>query len=426
MIAVVYGGCSAEGSAEAPPSKSYTHRAFVAAGLAQGRSVLRCWLRAGDTLATLEGMRSFGAEISEAEPAVVVGVGGKPRTPAGAIDCRNSGTTLRLLTGVAALDGEVMLTGDESLQRRPVEPLLEALRSLGVEAESLRRNGCPPVAVHGGGLRGGRVELPGNISSQFVSSLLMAAPCAEEEVEVVLSTELKSKPYVDMTLQLMRSFGAEVEREGYRRFLVKPGGYRGTEYRVEGDYSSAAFLLALPVVAGGEVTVRNLSQSSLQADRRILEILRAAGAEVRVQRGCVSVRGSGSPESFEAELGDSPDLLPVATAIACCASGTTLLYGVEHARYKESDRISTCALEFSKFGADIRERRDGLQVKGGRLRGAVVDSHGDHRLAMALSVAALAAQGKSCISGIECADISFPGFFMQMRALLPPGRLVLK
>ncbi len=425
-MAVVYGRCSAEGSAEAPPSKSYTHRAFVAAGLAEGRSLLSRWLRAEDTLATLEGMRSFGARIEVGEPAVVEGVNGKPCTPEGAVDCRNSGTSLRLLTGVAALDGEALLTGDESLQRRPVEPLLEALRSLGVEAESVRRNGCPPVRVHGGKLRGGRVELPGSISSQFVSSLLMAAPCTEEGMEVVVTTELKSKPYVDMTLEVMRCFGAEVEREGYRRFRVEPGGYKGTAYRVEGDYSSAAFLLAMPVVAGGEVTVRNLQKESLQADRRVLEILREAGAEVRVHGNEVRVRGDGLPGSFEAGLGDCPDLLPVATAIACCAEGRTLLHGVEHARHKESDRIRTCAVEFSKFGADIRERRDGLEIRGGRLRGARVDSHGDHRLAMALSVAALAAEGKSCITGAECTSISFPGFFTQMKALLPPGRVVLK
>ncbi len=425
MIAVIYGRCGAEGSARAPPSKSYTHRAFVAAGLAEGRSVVKSWLRAADTLATLRGMRSFGARVVEDEPAVVEGVGGRPASP-GVIDCGNSGTTLRLLTGVAALDGEAVLTGDESLQRRPVEPLLEALRTLGVEAEAVRRNGCPPVRVKGGGIRGGRVELPGNISSQFVSSLLMAAPWAEDAVEVSITTELKSKPYVDLTLQVMESFGAVVERRGYRWFRVEPAGYRGTEYRVEGDYSSAAFLLALPAVAGGEVEVRNLTESSLQADRVILDILRAAGAEVRERRGAVVVKGDGRPAGFEAELSDSPDLLPVATAIACCAEGSSRLYGAEHARYKESDRISTCAAEFSKFGARVEERRDGLRVVGTRLRGAEVSSHGDHRLAMALSVAAVAAEGKSTISGAECVDVSFPGFFSILRALLPPGRLVLK
>ena len=429
MKAIIRGTEKVQGGVTAPPSKSYTHRAFVVAGLAQGSSRIRDYLVSEDTLATISGMRSFGVGIAEEDKrvAIVEGSGGRLATPAGEVDCRNSGTTLRLLTGVAALDGEAVLTGDASLRRRPIQPLLDALAMLGVHGESIHGNGCPPVRIRGGTLRGGIARIRGDVSSQFVSALLIVAPYAESDVEVELTSPLRSRPYVDITLEVMQSFGVEVENRDYKSFRVAAGRtYRGRGYRVEGDYSSASYFLALAALTGGEVTVENLNPGSKQGDRAILDVLREMGAEVEPGEGKVRVCGAGL-RGVEVDLGDTPDLLPTVVALAIKARGRTVIKNVEHARYKESDRIATCSQEFAKFGAWIRERRDGMEVRGtSELRGAEVYTHGDHRLAMALSVAALAAKGKSVVHGVECASVSFPGFFEELRRLVPPGSVVLR
>ncbi|WP_456473857.1 3-phosphoshikimate 1-carboxyvinyltransferase [Candidatus Pyrohabitans sp.] len=430
MRAIIEGVQEVYGSVVAPPSKSYTHRAFVVSGLAGGSSRITNYLVSEDTLATIAGMRSFGVDIAEEGEgvALVRGSGGRLATPAGEVDCKNSGTTLRLLTGVAALDGEVILTGDASLQRRPVQPLLDALAMLGVSGESIPGNGCPPVKIEGGSLRGGVAKIRGDVSSQFISALLLVAPYAESDVEIVLTSPLKSKPYVDITIEIIRTFGAEVENRDYDSFCVTAGRiYRGRSYSIEGDYSSASYFLALAALAGGEVRVENLNPRSKQGDRAILEILRRMGASVKTGKDWVSVRGEGELKGIEVDLGDTPDLLPTVAALAVKARGKTVIKNVEHARYKESDRIATCSQEFVKFGAKIKERRDGMEIEGASpLRGAKVSSHGDHRLAMALSIAALSAIGKSVVQGVECASISFPGFFDELAKVVPRGSVEVK
>jgi 3-phosphoshikimate 1-carboxyvinyltransferase len=430
MKAVIKGVEKVHGSVAAPPSKSYTHRAFVVAGLARGNSRISDYLVSEDTMATIAGLRSFGVSIAEEGEgvALVRGSEGRLATPAKEVDCKNSGTTLRLLTGVASLNGEVVLTGDASLRRRPVQPLLDALSMLGVRGESMLGNGCPPVKIKGGSLRGGVAKIRGDVSSQFISSLLIVAPYAESDVEVVLTSPLKSKPYVDITLEIMRTFGAEVENHSYESFRVTAGKiYQGRSYRVEGDYSSASYFLALAALTGGEVTVENLNPRSKQGDRAILDILREMGASVESGKGWVRVGGEGTLSGIEVDLGDTPDLLPTMVALAVKAKGKTVIKNVEHARYKESDRIATCSREFAKFGAEIKERRDGMEIKGiANLRGAEVSSHGDHRLAMALSIAALAARGRSVVHGVECASISFPRFFEELARIVPEGSVVVK
>ncbi len=430
MKAIISGVEKVHGSVAAPPSKSYTHRAFVVAGLARGSSRIYDYLVSEDTMATIAGMRSFGVSIVEEDErvAIVEGSGGRLATPEEEVDCKNSGTTLRLLTGVASLDGESVLTGDASLRRRPIQPLLDALAMLGVHGESIPGNGCPPVRIKGGSLHGGVARIRGDVSSQFISALLIVAPYAETDVEVVLTSPLKSKPYVDITLEIMRTFGAEVENHAYESFRVTAGRtYRGRSYRVEGDYSSASYFLALAALTGGEITVENLNPDSKQGDRAILGILREMGASVESGKGWVRVRGTGKLRGVEVDLGDTPDLLPTVAALAVKAEGKTVIKNVEHARYKESDRIATCSQEFAKFGAEIKERRDGMEIKGTvSLRGAEVHTHGDHRLAMALSIAALAAEGGSVVHGIECASISFPGFFEELSKVVPQNSVVLK
>lgn len=408
-----------KGTLTAPPSKSYTHRAFVIASLAEGGSRIKNYLRAGDTLSTVRACAAFGVDIQLGDAAVVKGSGGVLKTPSEAIDCENSGTTIRLVSAMASLDGEVTLTGDASLRKRPMQPLLRALSQLGVKAYSLSRNGRPPVRIRGGGLKGGEVKIRGDISSQFISALLIISPYARRDVIINLTTPLKSRPYIDITLDAMKRFGVDVENKGYTSFTIAHREkYMGTKYEIEGDYSNASYFLALAAMTGSEITVRNLRRGSLQGDRAIVDYLREMGAEVEARKNEVRVRGK-ELRGIEVDLRDSPDLVPTIVALACKAKGRTVIKNVEHARQKESDRLATCAAEFRKFGAEIEEQKDGLVIKGTpKLRGAVVESYGDHRLAMALSITGMAAEGETIVRGAEAVQISYPEFFKALESLV--------
>jgi 3-phosphoshikimate 1-carboxyvinyltransferase len=347
----------------------------------------------------------------EGETVVIEGTAGVLETPTGAIDVGNSGTTIRLFTSIAALNGRTRLTGDESIQKRPMQPLLDALGQLGAHAVSAGGNGTPPIEVSGGGIRGDTTKIRGDISSQFISSLLIAAPYTKEQVTIELTTPLKSRPYVDVTLDIMKRFGLTVETEGYRSFTVPQGIYKHRDYTVEGDYSSASYFLALAAMTEAKVTVENLSGTTVQGDRALLDILKAMGAGVSMGRGSVTVEGIGLT-GVEVDLGDTPDLLPTVTALASAAKGETVIKNIEHARYKESDRVAACAREFARFGVEIKEGQDYIKVKGGkRLIGARVNSNGDHRMVMALAILGARAEGETVIGGAESVDISFPSFF---------------
>jgi len=409
MKAIVEEVSGIVGTVTAPPSKSYTHRAFIIASLAEGESVIENPLLAGDTLSTLNAMRAFGVKIEENKDVLIHGCGGVLETPKGEIDCGNSGTTIRLVSGVAALDGMVTLTGDESVKKRPMQPFLDALEQLGVRASS--SNGTPPVVIEGSGIKGGEASIRGDISSQFISSLLTVAPYAKNDVKIKITTPLKSKPYVDVTLDIMEKFGVEVEGD-YETFDIKAGQrYRGTEYSIEGDYSSASYFFAIAALTGSEITVQNLEGESKQADRLILDILKEMGAKVTVEGREVTVEGN-SLTGIEVDLGDAPDLLPTVAALGCRAKGETVIKNVGHARYKETDRLAACTKEFRKFGVTIDEYKDGMSITGTeKLTGSEVKSYGDHRMAMALTVLGASAKGKTVVDDVACVSISFPGFF---------------
>jgi 3-phosphoshikimate 1-carboxyvinyltransferase len=400
----------------APPSKSYTHRAYAMALLADGRSRINNPLRAGDTDSTLAACRAFGAEVRDENGAVTLeGTAGSLKTPTDAIDVGNSGTTIRLFTSIAALDGDVILTGDESIQMRPMQPLLDALSQIDAKAVSIRGNGKPPIEVSGGGITGGAAKIRGDISSQFISSLLIASPYAKNQVTIELTTPLKSRPYVDVTLDIMKHFGLNVENEKYQRFSVPQGSYTCRDYEVEGDFSSASYLLALTAMSSSKIKVKNLNKNTVQGDQAILDILKAMGAKITVNRDSVVVDGVGL-SGVEVDLGDTPDLLPTVAALACIAKGKTEIRNIEHARYKESDRVAACAREFSKFGVGIEEGNDYLVINGvNSLKGARVNSNGDHRMVMALAIIGACAEGETVISGAESVNISFPDFFNALK-----------
>ena len=406
-----------EGTVNAPPSKSYTHRAFIMAFLAEGISTIKDPLYSEDTLSSLNSCQEFGSHVNQKRSySKITGVSGKPKTPKNVLDLKNSGTTLRILTSVASLaEGYTVLTGDKSLRTRPMQDLIDALIPLGVSALSTRNNGKPPIIIKGG-FKGGKTDINGNVSSQYISSILMAAPYAENCVDLNVKGDFISKPYVDMTLDLMEKFRVHVDYDRTENsFHIDPQIYRSKDYTVEGDYSSASYLIAAAASLDSNLTIKNLANDSKQGDKLILDIVKDMGCEVKVKNNEVKIVGHGSLNGIEVNLKNAPDLLPTVAALGAMADGTTKIVGVEHARYKETDRIHTCAIELSKLGVSLKEEKDGLIINGG-VHGGVVKSHMDHRLAMAFYIIGLKA-GNIKIEDASVYNVSFPDFPNIMKKL---------
>ena len=407
-----------EGVVNAPPSKSYTHRAVAIASLARRTRILDP-LISDDTRSTMHVARMLGAEVERLEDHIqVIGTQGEISTPDNVVDVGNSGTTLRIMTAVSALaSGAVVLTGDASIRRRPNNPLLVALNDLGADAFSTRNNGMAPLVVRGK-LRGGKTFIDGSVSSQFITGLLIACPFAERDTEIVVRGTLKSRPYVEITLEMLRRAGVEITvEEGVNlRFRVEGGqNMHVSEYQVPGDFSSASYLLAAGALFG-EVTVTNMYPTA-QGDSLIIQILEEMGADIRwnKNKGVVRVRES-ELTGCVIDVGETPDLLPTLAVLGALAEGTTRIENAKHVRYKETDRVHAMARELTKMGAIVKEEEESLTIKGSKLHGAKLDGWGDHRIVMALTLAGIAA-GNTTISTAESVKISYPNFFEDMRRL---------
>ena len=400
----------------ASPSKSYTHRAMVLGALTHGSFVLHRPLMSEDTKATLDALHMMGSSVGGSSSAVRIHC--DELAPAAAtIDARNSGTTMRLMTGIASLlPSKTTLTGDESLVKRPMAPLVDALKRLGAEVSYLGRQGMPPLKV-AGPIKGPVTEIAGGVSSQFISSILIACTQKEDDTVVRIGGEMVSRPYVDITLDVLRAFGGDAQ-ESKDGFSVK-GGQRlhRDEYTVPGDYSSAAFALAAGAVTSGDVTVKNLDMSSPQGDKAIVEHLKGFGADVRTTSD--SVRASaGRLEGLEIDVKDTPDLFPVLAVLGAVAEGTTVLKGGTNLRYKESDRIATTTAFLRAMGASVRPTEDGCEISGGvTLHGADVETHGDHRILMAAALAGLVSTSGTRIADDSSYTVSYPGFLRDMHQL---------
>jgi 3-phosphoshikimate 1-carboxyvinyltransferase len=416
MIAIIEGASKLQGQVRAPSSKSYSHRAIIAATLCHQTTRIVSPLECDDVNATLRACRLLGAHAEEKGDELSMTGPVKLRAPHRSIDCGESASTLRFLVPIAALAyGRTVLTGDPQLMKRPVGPLVEALRKLGVNCTS--SDGYPPVTVEGKGLPGGVTSLRGDVSSQFVTGLLLAAPLAETETEIRVTTRLESQPYVRLTLDILKKHGIEIEASpSLRRFRVPPKQrYRATTHIVPGDYSSAAFLMAAAALTGSAIVIGNLIPR--QPDSSIIPLLSQMGVRVGVGEDKVQIEGGGL-RGVEVDARDIPDLVPVIAALGCKASGTTRIIQARRLRYKESDRLGALAQELQKFGAEVSEDAETLTVTAPRvLTGAKVDSHGDHRIGMACSIVGLASQGVTEVSGAECVDKSYPSFFKDLRSL---------
>jgi 3-phosphoshikimate 1-carboxyvinyltransferase len=408
-----------EGDVIAPPSKSYTHRAFAAGLLANGESKIANPLLSLDTQATIDAVNILGAQVIHQNNSWhVSGTMGKLRPSSNLIDVKNSGTTLRLMTAIASLSSKsIGLSGDESIRARPIGPLIDALVKLGARARCEGPHGRPPVVV-GGGLKGGSIEINGSISSQFISALLLACPYAKEDVELHV-TELRSRPYTEMTLEVLDIAGADVKHSSDLMEFTIPGGqmFRPLEFDVPGDFSSAAFMLGAGALAGINVKVKNLDMSGVQGDKRIVNLLLEFGAEVKV-KGKDVVVSSSDLTGIEADCGDNPDLVPVLAVLGTVAEGTTKLVNIPHLRHKETDRLRALATELRKLGARVEELPDELRIRGVKqLKGTRLNSYGDHRMAMALAVAGLVARGETIVDGAESIPVSYPNFVNDIKKL---------
>ena len=409
---------SLEGVVSAPPSKAYTHRMLIAASLSNGTSKIFNPLISDDTQATLEAVKALGATTELHENCWTIHGQESIKTPGHPIDCRESGSTLRFMIPVAALaSGPSTFLFGASFEKRPVAPLLESLKELGVDS-TVQGSGSS-VLVCGGGIRGGKTSIRGDVSSQFISGLLFACPRAKEDTEITVTAPLESKGYVAMTLEVIVKHGLEgaVNHDLSRLWIPSNQVYSPCDHTVPGDFSSAAFLLAAAAVTSSKVRVKNLDYQTAQGDRAILGILHDMSAAVNVEDDSVDFNG-GQLAAVDIDATDIPDLVPVCAVLACYAEGTSEIYNAKRLRYKESDRLDSICTELKKMGADIVAKEDGLTINGSSaLHGATIDPHNDHRIAMACAVAALGARGKTKIQNVECINKSYPQFFDDLRVL---------
>lgn len=399
------------GEVYAPPSKSYTHRAILITALGPGGTVLRPLISA-DTRATISASEAFGAKVDVGEKVEIQGVNDRPRTPEDVINVLNSGTTMRFCAAVAALTDGAVLTGDASIRTRPNGPLLGTLNDLGATAFSIRNNGKAPLVVRGK-ISGGTTWLNGGVSSQFLSALLIAAPLAKGDTKIMIEGELKSRPYAEITLDMLADAGVRVEAERQEFFVQGGQSFDLKGYTIPGDFSSASYPLAAAAITGSEVTVKGILPSR-QGDSAIIDILGRMGTKVSWDRekGDLKIKG-GELEGIEVDASLTPDLVPTIAVLGAVARGKTTVVNAEHVRHKETDRLHAMAVELARMGADIRERPDGLEIVGGKLHGASVHGYHDHRIVMALTVAGFVAGGTQ-IDTAESVDVSYPGFFEQM------------
>ena len=400
-----------------PGSKSFTNRALICASLASGESQLLGWLDSEDTRVMIGALGRLGVEVTEHGDALHVrGVGGEFAIPLHALDCGASGTTMRFLTGLAALvPGRVVLDGSARMRERPIQPLAEALCALGGSVRTVAS--CPPVTVQGGSFPGGEVTIDSSQSSQFLSALLMVAPMSEKGVKVT-SKAITSRPYVDMTLDTMNAFGVATETPTEQTFRVSADQrYRPRAYKIEPDATAATYFFAAAAITGGRVKVEGLTVASTQSDVRFVEVLERMGCAVDRAVDSISVRGPRYLHGIDVDLNALPDSALTLAVVACLAHGQTRIRNVWNLRVKETDRMAALECELEKFGAHVETTETDLIIDPPeRIKPARISTYGDHRMAMSFAIAGLAVDG-IVIEDPECVAKTFPDFFERLSLL---------
>lgn len=420
---------AASGTLAVPGSKSITNRALIVAALAQGASTLRGALVAEDSEVMIAALNRLGVQVeSRGSDIVVQGAGGAVPAGSAELDLRLSGTSIRFLTAMVALgQGQFVLDGNDRMRERPIQELLDALQQLGARAYARDGDGCPPVVVEAAGLQGGRASLRGDRSSQFLSGLLMAAPYATGAVTLGVEGELLSKPFVDMTLDLMADFGVRAERDGYRSFTLKPGRYVGRDFVIEGDAMAAGYFWAAAAITGGRVTITNLGKKTRQGDARLASVLEKMGATVTWCDDSVTVEGPRRGQllgGFQFDLNDMPDQAQTLAVTALFATAPVRIHNVGNLRIKETDRLAAMTTELTRLGATVEEGDDELTVHPltrPPAQPVVLETYGDHRMAMALAVVGSRIPNV-VIADPACVAKTYPDFFTDYLGLLG-GRL---
>jgi len=411
----------ARGSVRLPGSKSISNRVLLAAALASGKTELRGLLDAEDTRVMREALERLGVPITERAQALSVhGAGGVFREKKADLFLGNAGTALRPLTAALALsEGEYFVFGVPRMHERPIGDLVDALRSIGARIDYRGKSGFPPLAIHPAKVRlDGAVPVKGDVSSQFLSALLMALPLAGGDATIEVRGELISKPYVEITLNVMRRFGVAVERDGWSRFRIPRARFSspGTLY-VEGDASSASYFLAAGALGGGPVRVEGVGRESIQGDVRFTEVLEAMGANVRMGDGWIECAGRGRLRSIDMDLNHIPDAAMTAAVLALFADGPSRLRNIASWRVKETDRIAAMATELRKLGAQVQDGSDYLRIVPGELKpGVAIDTYDDHRMAMSYALVALGGVPVR-IKNAECVAKTFPDYFAALASI---------
>ena len=395
-----------------PGSKSYTHRMLIAAALSDGVCVLKNCLKSEDTLLTKETLMKLGIRIDDSGDDIEVhGSKGKIKAFTEPIYLGNSGTSMRLLTPLVSLGtGTYTLVGSKRMHQRPIQDLLDSMNQMGIPACSVRGNGCPPIEIIGHRINGGTIQLNCKMSSQYLSALLLVAPFSESTVEIQITEGPVSKPYIDMTVDVMRQFNVKVVSDGYDRFTVESGqAYRSGKYSVEPDSSQAGYFWAAAAVTGSTVKVMGIKDSSRQGDVHFAEALGRMGCVLRKEEDGVAVTGE-RLSGIEIDMEDMPDMVPTLAVVAAFAEGTTVIRNVAHLKAKESDRIDAVIRELSRLGVQAEWTSTDLVIKGGWSQGAEIDTYNDHRIAMSFAVAGLKIPGIA-IRDESCVEKSCPEFW---------------
>ena len=401
------------GQITCPPNKSYSHRAIFLASVAGKDSKVNNVLLSADTKATIEACKKFGAEIEIENSSIIVKNPIDLGTNVPEIDTENSGTTIRIASGIASLySEEITLTGDSSLQKRPMQPLLDALSSIGAQCSST--DGKPPIKIKGK-ISGGNVSIPGNFSSQFISALLICAPLTKNGINLNIEGNLVSKPYLDATIATMRKFGVSVQTLiPYKKYNITPQIYKNTSFTVPIDFSSLALLLSAAVLNGEEIIIKGNLGNLPQGDEVFIDILEQLGVTVVISEEEIKVKSPKKLSGGRFDLSNSPDLLPPLAILALNSSSPIEVINVKHARLKETDRIAIISRELVKLGIKVEEKEDGLILESSNnLRGAELISENDHRLFMAFCIAGMYV-GDCTVSDPDSVRVSYPNFIEEM------------
>jgi 3-phosphoshikimate 1-carboxyvinyltransferase len=402
-----------------PGSKSISHRMMICAALSQGTSRIRNLLKSQDLSLTTQALTAMGARIKEIEPGLmeVTGFNGKPIPHDPPIFLGNSGTSMRLIAGLAGLGTtEYTLTGDKRMCQRPMNELLDALNMIQVEAKSQNPEGTPPVFIKGINRKGGKTIIDCSKSSQYLSSLLMIGALMEKGLTINLPGPPVSVPYIDLTMDVMNQFNVKVRRINETEYVV-PGNqiYESGDYFVEPDLSNAGYFWAAGAVTGKEITIDNIQKKSLQGDLKQIYILEKMGCSVRVRKNSVAVKGN-ALNGVDVDMSDTPDAVPAMAVVAAFARGKTRISNIGHLRVKECDRIEAVSSQLIKMGIQVNQGHDFIEIQGGHPKGAIIETFNDHRIAMAFSVAGLVVDGME-IENETCVEKSFPEYWTLFDAL---------